>query len=55
MPSLVLAELIDGHDLYEVEGYALAVPQAFNDFVRAIHIDYDEALEDYDVTQYIKE
>lgn len=55
MPSLVLGELINGHDLYEVEGYALAVPQAFNDFVRAIHIDYDEVHEEYDVTQFIKE
>ncbi len=55
MPSLVLAELIDGHDLYEVEGFAMAVPQNFNDFVRAIHIDYDEALGDYDVKQFIKE
>lgn len=55
MPSLVLAELIDGHDLYEVEGFAMAIPQSFNDFVRGIHIDYDEAIGDYDVKQLIKE
>lgn len=55
MPSLVLAELTEGYDLYEVDGYAMAVPQAFNDFVRAIHIDYDEVQGEYDVTQFIKE
>lgn len=51
----MLAELIDGHDLYEVEGYAMAVPQAFYDFVREIRIDYDEELGDYNVKQFIIE
>jgi len=51
----VLAEFIDGHDLYEVEGYAMAVPLAFYDFVREVHIDYDEELGDYDVKQFIIE